>query len=491
MSDLYANIICDEKGIILASNQDYFELQVGEAITNVHPFFESLFIDSNNLQEATTFNGVHIDDKVYDITAHLYTSQRLNLKLADVTTIYDRIQSIAQRKNESLIFNEILQLKNDLLKERDTFKDQFLENFSSEIRNPLTLIHAFSSMMAKSPLSLEQEQLMTSIRSQVSGILSLVEGMQQASHSSGLSIKFNQAAFSLKELLDTALDGFENQLRLLGSRLNVSIDKNVPSYISGDPDKLLQSINHLLRFVIYQSHDHTIEVKVSELQRRANISSISITIDQIFAADNSTIITKSKEEIRLKASKNLGLNICRELLDLMNASLSIDVSDAGTISYALNFKAPVSKSGSVKTTVLNEIAAVNLKRKIKTLIVEDQAAAQMTAVKILTTTKNFDTYVLTDARKIIDMVETDDDLDLIIVANSINQTDAIELLKMMKSVRNMSNRTLKYLALSLNNDGKENKKYLRNGYHAVLGKPYTDDDLLQVIYNTVDLKLYR
>jgi len=65
--------------------------------------------------------------------------------LRDLTSHYVAYQSIAQVKNENHISSELIVIKNQELNERERFKNEFIQNFSHEIRNPLTNILALYS----------------------------------------------------------------------------------------------------------------------------------------------------------------------------------------------------------------------------------------------------------------------------------------------------------------------------------------------------------
>lgn len=57
-------------------------------------------------------------------------------------------------------------MKNELLQEKEVFKYKFINNFSHEVKGPLNLINAFSSLLLKGTLDLEQTKLVEDVKEQ-------------------------------------------------------------------------------------------------------------------------------------------------------------------------------------------------------------------------------------------------------------------------------------------------------------------------------------
>jgi CheY-like chemotaxis protein/signal transduction histidine kinase len=482
-------IVCDSDGSIIDNKQQIIALGNAASIQEVHPFFETIVMDDYQNQQKQTFNGVHIQEKVVDITIEPLADYHLKITLQDETAIYQRIQSIAQHKNESLIFNEVLQLKNELLQEREDFRREFLNNISYELRNPLTVIKAFTSMLLKSDLDFQQEQLLTAIENQGSSMQNLVQDMVDLSSFKSYTKDLESKPFSFHELTRASFETFRTQLRLLQGSAAFTIDENVQEMIYGDQKRLQQALHYIYRDVLHSINEHGIEVRVLQTQIKAAKASLRIQITQI--ADSSSNESDGLEPT--KEDLGYGLSLANEILLAMKGSLTVKTNSAGQKEYVARLKAPVSRDSRIskKTAPVNN-RALNLKDRIKTIVFEKESTAQLAAIKILTSTGNFDTTVYTDAGKLLEILQKEDtEVDLILISSSINALDAMELLKMIKTEKHASHRGLRYIALSMTSEESIIREYRKTGYHDVIVKPYSDDELTETIYNSVNLKKFK
>lgn len=479
-------LTCDKAGQIISNQQSFFKIIEGQTIQEIHPFFESLTIDSFKVSKEDTIEGVHLNEGIFDIIINRCDSNLFQLNFIDVTIIYKRIQDIAQRKNESLIFNEILELKNELLKDRDVFRSNFLKDISYQLRNPLTVVSAFSSMLLKTDLNLEQEQLLKAIESQSNSMKNLIHDMVDNSSLKSYVKDFKNQTFDLHVLIHDSYQNFNTQFKLLGGSSSLNIESNVPIEVIGDPKRLEQAIEYTLREVLMYATNKDIDIKVLQTQMKAGTSSLRLVINNISHSS-------SDDKSIHSSSLSLGLSIAREIVTAMNGSLIIEEENNASC-YKLKFKLPTPHPSfnKAKKIIASKEEKTILKSRIKTMVIEPNESAQLATAKILLSTKNFDTTVYKDVRKSLEALDDEfSNYNVVIISHSVDQMDAIELLRMIKGLKNKENKHTKYIALSLEDDSMVIKKYKKAGFHEVVVKPYTDDELINALYGAVDLKAFK
>lgn len=114
---------------------------------------------------------------------------------------------------------------------------------------------------------------------------------------------------------------------------------------------------------------------------------------------------------------------------------------------------------------------------------------QLTALKVLVSTGNFDTMVYTDPKELLKAVEKNE-YDLILMSSGISQIDSIELIGIIKQFANNKNKGIPIIALTVHTSKRDLAAYRSAGFKDVIKKPYTDDELLNTIYKRLHLKKF-
>lgn len=481
-------------GAVIESDNKLIQFKKQDSLQQFHPFFEIISSFFEEGKKHMSFKCVYINGRIFDIDIVDNDTEKGVVILREGTAFYNRLQEIAQKRNESLVFNEVLEFKNEILKEKEEFKDRFIGNFSHELRNPLTLITAFSSMLLKSDLNVEQESLIESIVSQSHRIKEIIDDIVDLSILKRKTISLEQKQFDFYNLLEDLRINHQTRAKEKGTQLLIQCDPTVPKIMMGDERRISQVMSNLLEHALHFSEGKEVKLEILDNQRRANKISLTIQvhcvtgiIPQKFKNDNTTI---PKDKNNINAS-NLGLSITEELLRLMDGSLSSTSNEEGhsLIQAKVKLFVPfrVSETPVAIKKVRNEL---KLSQKINVIIAEDYGVAQLTAVKVLVSSGNFATEVYSDPKDLLEAVQHKE-YDVILMASSISQIDAIELLGMIREFGNNHNSKIPAIALSTKSKPEELKEYSKAGFKDVIKKPYTDDEVLSTIYKRLKLKKFK
>ncbi|MBF4984172.1 response regulator [Nonlabens mediterrranea] len=490
----------NQEGTILTTDQQLFELKKDTSIKDFHPFFEGIDIYFTEESNHTKLECVHLNDRIFDIDFIKNDDDTAVIIFREGTDFYNRVQLIAQKRNESIIFQETLELKNQILKEKEEFKNRFIGNFSHELRNPLTLVSSFSSMLLKTELNLDQEMLVEAIKDQSDKLRNILNDIIDLSILKNSSLSLENNPFSLRQLLKTIHLNYATTNKTRDLDILLTVDENVPKTIIGDKRRFEQIIINFVDNALRHNKGNSIEIKIKENQRRAN--KVSLRIEVI---NNNGIIpdSTSHEEIEsytnidggdIEKTTGLSFSIARELAQLMEGEILIKPLDnGGTIQVAnLKLAFPIHDKEIVeeKKEDDNQNNTIQLSEKVRTIIAEDNSVTQMTALKILVGTGNFDNRVFTDPKDLLNAVDKDD-YDLILMSSSISQVDAVELISLIKEFANDHNKKIPILAVTTKTSASDIADYRRAGFKDVVKKPYTDDELLKTIYKRLNLKKFK
>ncbi|MEO9502590.1 hybrid sensor histidine kinase/response regulator [Nonlabens ulvanivorans] len=492
-------ISIDKQGTILTTDQQLFELKKDSSIKSFHPFFEG--IDTYFLEKSDhiKLECVHLNDRVFDIDFIKNDDDTAVIIFREGTDFYNRVQLIAQKRNESIIFQETLELKNQILKEQEEFKNRFIGNFSHELRNPLTLVSSFSSMLLKTELNLDQEMLVGAIKDQSDKLRDILNDIIDLSILKNSSLSLESEPFSLRKLLKNVHLNYSTTSTTKDLSINLKIDESVPKTIIGDRRRFEQIITNFLDNALRHNKGDSIEINIKENQRRANKVSLRIEVinnDGLipdFLGDQEIETYTNLDNGDIEKTTSLSFSIARELAQLMDGEILINPLETGGTLQVANLKLvfPIHDKEIIeKTEETTKNSKIHLTDKVRTIIAEDNSVTQMTALKILVSTGNFDNRVFTDPKDLLEAVDKDD-YDLILMSSSISQVDALELISLIKEFANDHNKKIPIIAVTTKTSAPELVEYRKAGFKDVVKKPYTDDELLNTIYKRLNLKKFK
>jgi|GEM_PF-1795134 len=487
----------ENNGTVVNTDNKIFQIAIGSNIAALHPFFDNISAYFEGSESSYQLSCVNMNDYVCDVEIFLNNKGGAFIVLKDGTEYYNKQQEVAQKKNESIIFSEVLELRNRVLKEQENFKNQFIGNFSHELRNPLTLISSFSSLLTKTNLDLNQSQLVTAVNNQSNKLRNVLDDIIDLSFLKTGAIELKNKNLNLANFLEGIKLNYNTLLKDQSTSLTVEIAPNLPKTITTDKRRLEQIIVNFLDSAVQHNTGKAIELHIKENQRRANKLSLRIEVinDKGIVPDTDSLSSEDALKSFTKGdsatTSGLGLSIAREIAGLMEGSIRINTNETGTTQIAnlkVSFPLHTVDTKEKKTKTAKE--ALKLTDKIRTIIAEDDDITQMTAMKVLVSTGNFDTQVYSDPSALLAAVEKYD-YDVILMSGSLSQVDSIELLNLIKQFANEHNKKIPVFAVTVHTSPADVAMYRKAGFKDVIKKPYTDDELVNTIYKKIKLKKFK
>ncbi|WP_396601772.1 hybrid sensor histidine kinase/response regulator [Algibacter sp. R77976] len=484
-------ILVDDSGNIIESDDSIFTIKSSSNLQSVHPFFEildGLLQIENEIFDFTCVN-LDLEDNllVVDIAIHSQENNENLIIIENLTKHYNNYQLTAQTRNESIINSQILVLKNEYLLEKETFKNDFIANFSHQLRNPITASIIFSNLLINSDLSSEQKNYLDIIQSANKDLKNRIEDILDISKIESGKLILTEKVFNLKNLIKEVIDGYKLIATKKGLEFNFDIDNTLPEFIKGDQYRLKQILANLLNNAIAFTTQGSINFNISLNYIRAKKASIRIeisdtgcgiaeeNIDSIFERFN-----KIETDTQIDNGNGLGLAIVKFLISEMKGTINVEsnVNKGSKFISNLSFKLS-DESQSITNNLLNK-QSPNLDKKYHILLVEDSELIQLTILKTLASTNNFYLNIISKGEELITNI-IDQDVDLILLANTIQGFSAINL---ATSVRNLSKEYKKtpIIVLSTRAYKEDIKLFKKSGVNSVITKPFDDKKLLDAIY---------
>lgn len=483
-------IVFDSNYIIKESDNVLFLIEPNTSLTDFHPFFESIV--DNITAEEFSISCVHLDIKNKILTCDVEIKPLDNntylLILINFSKHYESFQSLAQSRNENSIKSELLTVKNQVLKEKEAFKNKFIDNFSHEIISPITSIIAFSNLMQDSKLTHQQKEYLDVISSSSLHLKSMINDVLDISKLGIGKLEVQSEQFNLNKLLSQIESEYIYKCAQKQLDFNISIESNIPKYIESDKTKIRQLIKNLLDNAIKFTKTGHISLKVEKVFSRAQ----KITLAFIIQDTGSGIKKENQKNIfkrfnRLENSTHiegvgLGLSIVEEITELLNGSIDLksDLKKGSTFTVTIKAKCPIIQE--VVQHKNSKKLFLKKKQKYQVLIVEDNELHQMTIFKFLARTNNYYLDIVSNGIEAIEAVKKSN-YDIVLMDYKMPLLNGLETAKVIKNLSDTRKNSTPIIITTGAHMATELLSQKGKDITDIIAKPFDENEFVNIIEN--------
>ena len=265
----------------------------------------------------------------------------------DVTDLKERDKELQTQEKE----NVRLSSAESAAKEASSLKSQFLANMSHEIRTPIAGVIGMSELLLDLQLNEEQLECAKNIHRSANSLLTIINDILDLSKVESGRLDIEEVQFSLSVVIEDVskivVFAAERKNLAFYSDVQDGIDLNL--IVVGDPGRVRQILTNLLTNSIKFTSEGSVKL-TAEVKHEAQD-----TIEILFSVEDTGI--GIEEEVRKRLFKpfsqadsstarrfggtGLGLTICKNLVELMHGSITLD-STLGTGTVA-TFSIPFAK----------------------------------------------------------------------------------------------------------------------------------------------------
>jgi two-component system, sensor histidine kinase len=392
-----------------------------------------------------------------------------------LTISYD----VTQKKHQERQLTEVKVLAEKLTKS----KDIFLTNMSHEIRTPLNAITGLSKLLSKTDLDSQQRTYINGIESASDNLLSVINDLLDFSKIEAGKITLENISFNFETISQQAINILTHKAEEKGLSLACEIDPKIAPVLIGDPFRINQVYMNMLGNAIKFTEQGHVHLKASLLEESNSYQKILIEIEDTGVGISEdyldTIFDKFTQEdetvVRKFGGTGLGMSITKELMELMNGSISVNSrKDIGTtISLIFNFKIGTSRVLEKKRTIKNDTSNIAGKR---ILLVEDNNLNRLLAKTILT---EYGAIIIEaeNGLEAVNMARTEY-FDVILMDVQMPIMDGI---KATQIIRKEINATVPIIALTANAIKGKLEQFFEAGMDDHIFKPYDELKLVNPI----------
>lgn len=262
------------------------------------------------------------------------------------TEMYGILRNITQEKTHK---EELIRARRKA-EEAASIKDEFLSVMSHEIRTPLNSVIGLSSLLLKKQPREDQFPLLLTLKKSSDNLWSLINDVLDFNKIQTGNVELEELAFNVSDLLRQIQSSHYPLAMDKGLNLRVTIDPNVPKFLSGDVVRLTQILNNLINNAIKFTSRGFVRLSVHLATRTANSCTVVFEI-----SDSGIGLTKVQQErlfipfqqadkdiTRKFGGTGLGLSIVKGLVNLMKGEISVtsEPQKGSSFSIRLTFDVP-------------------------------------------------------------------------------------------------------------------------------------------------------
>ncbi|MFN3851994.1 MAG: ATP-binding protein [Spirosomataceae bacterium] len=391
---------------------------------------------------------------------------------------------------------EALEEARHVAEEARRAEKRFLANMSHEIRTPINAIIGMTHLLYDTNPSKKQVEYLSAINYSADLLLSLVSDVLDISKIEAGEMKLSEQTFSLKDLINSTLQTFRLRLQGKDVKLILEFDDEIENDVVGDSTFVTQILMNLLSNAVKFTERGKIGVQVSLLCRLGDFlmteikvfdTGIGITQQNIGRIFDS--FRQADQDVKVKyGGTGLGLAIVKQLVNLHGGEISVEsqVNEGTTFTFTLPLKD--SKQQTKKLHSLTEDISEDWKN-YKVLVVEDNLINQKYVEGLLLKWQM--AYKIANHGIEAIQLAKQENFDIVLMDIRMPEMDGYETTKAIRALEGNGNQHIPIVALTASAMSDEIDFAYEIGMNSYLTKPFTPDQLKEVLEQKLTLNPNR
>ena len=254
-----------------------------------------------------------------------------------VCSTYCIMMAVCKKKilNKEILYWSMLSnlLKKNAKSEQDSMaKNDYLASMAHDIRTPINTVLGMNEMILRENTNVEINEYANNIKRASNILVELVDDILDISKIESGNMQLIEDSYDVCELLNDVITVINDKCKKKNLQFVVNIDKDLPTIMYGDENKIKKVILNLLSNAVKytQSGKVIFEIKVMNRNSLENVElyvAVTDTGSGIQQENLKSIFSSFKRLDEIQNTKiegtGLGLSIVYQLLKLMNSNIEV------------------------------------------------------------------------------------------------------------------------------------------------------------------------
>ncbi|CAN5909361.1 hypothetical protein BH11BAC7_BH11BAC7_05660 [soil metagenome] len=369
-------------------------------------------------------------------------------------------------------------------------KEDFMANMSHEIRNPLNVISGFSARLREGNLSEKDKKQAEGIYRSSEFLIALVNDILDISKVKSGKLQLEKISFALKDIRSDIDNAFGGSAKQKGLLFTVTIAKELPEYIIGDPMRFRQILFNLISNAVKFTSEGFISIKfdVTNMQDGSKNLVLCVMDSGIgIAKEKINVIFEEFEQADASVTRKyggtgLGLSITRVLVQQMNGTIQTESEHGKGTTFIITL--PLEAGETIETSKTNAKVFSKTILNGKTILICDDDPMNRMLASHLVTTHNANVKEAGGGKETLEILSKEK-IDLVLLDLEMPDMSGEETITLIRNLKDKNNSTVKIIAVTGRIKGSAKGEIaLVDGY---VQKPYKENDMLLEITRVLDL----
>lgn len=464
----------------------HFDIEKETCDFSCEPIASTLQMLARNKQE---FGEAAYVKKTADTTNH-YRVRYNRLTDAKDRTIGSYFL-IEDETEEVFYLNEINEARN-MADSANQAKSSFLASMSHEIRTPLNSVLGMNEMILRTTEDPQLLEYAESIRLSGETLLSLINDILDFSKIEANKMDLVLSEYDPHKLLRDVYYFFEQTAFSKDIYLHVDCDENIPRRLIGDENRIRQILSNIVSNAVKYTSSGGVDIFLST--RASNNTSVMLTLTVKdtgigIAKDDLQFLFDAFRRVNVEHTANiqgtgLGLAITKELVDLMQGSVTVDSTPGSGSTFRIllpqKIADPTPAGAFIKQ--LNTESAGDYREQFTAkdarILVVDDVPLNLKLICALLKKTLMQVDTVDGGLAAIEMCQKTK-YDVILLDHRMPDPDGIVTFEKIKE--NGMNQNTPVVMLTANALAGAEEEYLEMGFAAYLSKPVRSNDLERVL----------
>lgn len=354
-------------------------------------------------------------------------------------------------------------------------REQLIATVSHDLKTPLNTIQGFSELIGNAQISEKQKYYLDNIKSSSVYINQLVNDLLDFSKIEAGKVALEVTKFSMHNLIEEVANSFLSIHREKAVELQLDIDSIKGFLFETDELRLRQILSNLIGNAFKFTNKGFVNVSANYDGKNLSItvadSGIGIKAEKLDLIFNE--FTQADESIEKQyGGTGLGLTICQKLASILGGKITVASEYKKGSQFA--FKMPVNAFNELpKTSIPNQL------KPLKIAVLDDDIALLQFTTEFLKL-HHFEVLSFSKPETLLSQPNLTD-FDVILTDIQMPNISGFDLLKSIPNaipvVAITGNRTL------------NRNEYIEKGFAEIIYKPYSSEQLLQVLSDLFQIKI--